>query len=129
MKRFLLLMLFLLGLPACANPVALDVVCTGEMKRTEYNEPEDDMTFVERFIISDEYELASYYQKDGLGKWRAPKTAEYKESPDSFVIYIDDSMYNVITTVTITKKDPSIATIWDKGEDSIEYESYTCSRN
>ena len=129
MKRLLLFLPLLLGLPACSKPNALDVVCTGEMKRLEYNEPEDDMTFVERFVISKNYEMASYYQKDGRGEWSNPQTAEYKESPDSFVIYIDNSMYNVITTVTINKEDPSIASISDKGEDSILYESYSCVSN
>ena len=122
-------MLLLLGLPACGNVIALDVVCNGEMKRLEYNDSKDQMTFVERFVISDKYELASYCQKDGRGEWIGPKTAEYKESPGSFVIYIDNSMYNVMTAVTIYKKDPSIASIWDKGEDCIEHGSYTCASN
>ena len=129
MKRLLLVLPLLLGLPACSKPNALDVTCTGEMKRMEYNEPDDNMTFVERFVISDKYELASYYQRDGFDEWKDPGTAEYKESPDSFVITHESSMYVAKTTVNINKKDPSIASIFDQGPDSIVYESYSCISN
>ena len=128
MKRILLLLPLMLGLPACSNANVLDVTCTVEMTRTRFNEPDDEMTFVEKFVISDKFDLASVISKSFEGEWLPPEASEFMESPHSFVIYYDYEEGSR-TVATISTKDPSVVSIRDEGEFGLDYDSFTCKNN